>query len=209
LPFAEETGLIEDIDCHVIVLAFTQVQRWVQQGRHWPVAINLSAQSICNPAILDLFSQQLMATGVSPDLISIEITETSLVHDEKASQEVIETLKAMGFEIGIDDFGTGYASMTYLARYPSHALKIDRSFVKDMETDLAQRAMVKNMIALARSLGIKVIAEGVETEGQAALLREFECDVLQGYLFSPALPLARYEAWIDERGMGHLGSDIR
>lgn len=209
LPFAEDTGLIEYIDQHVIRLVFSQMKKWQAQGRHWPVSLNLSAQSICNPAIADLFREQLALTGVNSDLIGIEITETSLVHDEKASQDVIESLKAMGLEIGIDDFGTGYASMSYLARYPSHALKIDRSFVQDMETDGAQRAMVKNMIALARSLGIKVIAEGVETEGQAALLREFDCDVLQGYLFAPALPLAQFEAWIDKTGMGRFGSDIR
>ena len=209
LPFAEQTGLIEDIDRHVMRLAFRQAKAWSLEGKFWPLSVNLSAQSLCNPTIVDLFRLLLDETQLDPSLISLEITETSIMHDAQTSQMVIESLKDMGFEIGIDDFGTGYASMAYLARYPAHTLKIDRSFVQGMENDPPQRVMVKNMIALARSLGIKVVAEGVETESQAQTLREYDCDVLQGYLYSPPLPLEKFEAWVATVGMSSLGSDLR
>lgn len=209
LPFAEETGLIEAIDRKVVELAFEQVARWQAQGRPWPLSINLSAQSLCNATTLDHVQSMLNTHKVDPTLITFEITETSLMHDAETSQRVIESLKQLGFEIGIDDFGTGYASMAYLARYPAHTLKIDRSFVQQMAEDPTQRTMVRNMILLARSLGIKVVAEGVETAVQADLLRRDGCDVMQGYLYAAPLTLEQFEAWTDGVGWTTLGSDLR
>jgi diguanylate cyclase (GGDEF)-like protein len=209
LPFAEDTGLIESLDRYVVREAFEQAARWQREGRSLVVGVNLSAQSICNPDLVAHFRTCLAETGVDPRTIALEITETSLVKDVAISQQVIGTLKDMGFDIGIDDFGTGQASMLYLARYPSNTLKIDRSFVRFMDTDPALSTMVHNIINMAHGLGIKVVAEGVETAGELALLQRLGCDLVQGYYFAKPLPRAAFEAWLDTREPGRLGSDIR
>lgn len=208
LPFAEETGLIQDIDRTVMAQAFEHLAALKRDGRSLPLSVNLSAQSICDAGTIDLMRQHLDETGINPEDLCVEITETSLMRDLDTSQIVIESLKKMGFQIAIDDFGSGYSSMAYLVRYPSQFLKIDRIFVQNISVSDAHRVMVRNMIGLAHGLGIGVIAEGVETQEECSMLKGFGCDVVQGFYFSPPLPAEDFREWVAIQGVSSLKSDI-
>lgn len=208
LPFAERTGLIQDIDRFVLQQAFRHMQGLQAEGAPLHLAINLSAQSICDVDTIRLVRQLLADTGVPASSLCIEITETSLMRDIQTSQKVIEELKAMGLQIAIDDFGSGYSSMAYLVRYPSNFLKIDRGFIQNLTTCETHRVMVRNMIGLAKGLRICVVAEGVETEEQRALLEQFGCDVVQGYLYSPPLSAQKFRDWTQAHGSASMRSTI-
>lgn len=208
LPFAEETSLIRTIDEYVVRKTFDYLKNH-QDVANLLLSVNLSAQSVCHDDTLTLFSDLIEKTGVKASSICIEIVETSLMHDVETSRKVVEGLKEMGFKIAIDDFGTGYSSISYLVRYPAHFLKIDRSFVQTLSTSDMSKTMVRNIIGLAHGMGIGVVAEGIETAEEAQLLRDFECDIGQGYLFSKPLPEAEFEKWIQGKGFSSLQSDIR
>lgn len=208
IPFAEETGLIQDIDQYVIEKAFEAQAAFMAAGTPVPLSVNLSAQSVCNMATVELFDRCLERTGISPELMCVEITETSLMHDIKASERVIEALKARGFAVAIDDFGSGQSSMAYLLRYPSQFLKVDRDFVRHITTSDTHRIIIKNMIGLAHGLGIAVVAEGVETEETCAVLRDLRCDIVQGYIFSRPVGQTDFQAWAAQHGVASLASDI-
>lgn len=201
LPFAEETGLIQEIDREVVRKSFEALTHLRQRGMPLPISINLSANSVCDPATVELFAKNMQEHAMDPALVCVEITETSLIRDIATSQKVTQALRAMGIKISIDDFGSGYSSMSYLLRYPSQFLKIDQEFVRSITTSDAHQVMVKNMIGLAHGLGIGVVAEGVETEAERKMLRAMGCDLVQGYFYSRPLPMEEFCAWIQEKGM--------
>jgi diguanylate cyclase (GGDEF)-like protein/PAS domain S-box-containing protein len=185
IPIAEETGLIVPIGEWVLRTACQKIRDWRDQGIELPVAVNLSARQFRQRNLAQTINDILSETGVPPSYLEIEITESDVMENAESAIATLDELKARGVNISIDDFGTGYSSLSYLKRFPLDILKIDRSFVRDIAFDSDDAAIVEAIIALARSLDIKVVAEGVERESQVVFLNRSGCDFAQGYLFSP------------------------
>lgn len=190
IPLAEETGLILPIGEWVLRAAATQGKAWQQAGLP-PLfmAANVSARQFRQTDFAGKVGQILQDTGFDPCWLELELTETTLMKHSEESVESLSKLKAMGIRIAIDDFGTGYSSLGYLKRLPVDILKIDRSFVSDVTVSLDDAAIVEAIIAMARSLGLHVVAEGVETAEQAKFLKAHKCEEMQGYYFSKPLPV--------------------
>lgn len=189
IPMAEETGLIIPLGEWVIRQACRQSRLWRQAGLP-PVriAVNLSPKQFQLPDLAATIARIMEEEKMPADLLEIEITESILMDDVLAAIAILTRLKEMGIHLALDDFGTGYSSLNYLKRFPLDALKIDRSFVKDISTDQDDRAVIITIITLAHHLKMQVVAEGVETGEQAAFLRSKGCDIFQGYYFSKPLP---------------------
>jgi EAL domain-containing protein (putative c-di-GMP-specific phosphodiesterase class I) len=158
------------------------------------VSVNLSARQFRQEDLDTRIKSLVSAAGIDPALIELEITESQLMQDPDHAIRVMRALRDAGMRIAIDDFGTGYSSLAYLTRFPVGALKIDRSFVKDMSSDTADATIVRTIIEMAHSLGFTVVAEGVETEEQANFLRLLRCEQAQGYLFARPMPAAELAA---------------
>ncbi|HVB47407.1 MAG TPA: EAL domain-containing protein [Burkholderiales bacterium] len=193
IPFAEETGLIEPIGEWVLESACRQIRAWQAQGLPVPpVAVNVSPRQLHRTRLADTVAATLARTGIEPALLELEITESSLASDERRFVRTIEDLKALGVQVSIDDFGAGYSSIRYLNSIPADCLKIDRSLVAAAPASSRGRAIVKAIVALAQNLGLRVVAEGVETFEQHEYLRSIGCDEMQGYYFSRPLPAAGF-----------------
>jgi PAS domain S-box-containing protein len=196
LPVAEQHGLIRDIDRQVFELAS------LHAAAGHAVAINVSAESISEPGLFRYVEEHLVAHGIDPGLMIFEITETALVRNEAVAQVFIESVRRLGCGVALDDFGTGYGSFRYLKHLPVNVLKIDQEFVRDLEgeTSMVNRHVIEATVTLARGMGQKTVAEGIDTEVTLAIIRELGVDYAQGYLFArpaPArrlLPLTRQEA---------------
>ena len=190
IALAEETGLILPIGERVLRLACQQSCAWQREGlRAVPVSVNLSARQF-SERIADTVAQILADTGLEPGLLELELTESASMDDPQKTYEILCKLKAMGVLLAIDDFGTGYSNLNYLKRFPVDRLKLDQSFVRDLISDPDDLSISRAVIALAHGLRLEVIAEGVETEGQLALLAQNGCDAMQGYLFGRPAPAA-------------------
>jgi diguanylate cyclase (GGDEF)-like protein/PAS domain S-box-containing protein len=191
IPIAEETGLIMPIGEWVLFEALRQNRAWQQEGRPLlPISVNLSPRQFRQKDLVDNLRRILTDTGQPARLLELEITESSLMHDIAETQAKLQEIAAMGVRLAIDDFGTGYSSLSYLKRFPVHKLKIDQSFVRDLKFDPDDAAIVKAIIGLAGSLGLDMLAEGVETRGQLDVLLGLGCERFQGYFFSRPLPPA-------------------
>jgi diguanylate cyclase (GGDEF)-like protein len=189
VPLLEETGLIVPVGAWVLAEACRQARAWQAAGlAALRVSVNLSSRQFRSDALLEAVGEALRTSGLAPALLEIELTESLLVENVEHAMGVMGKLKAAGAAISIDDFGTGYSSLGYLKRFPIDSLKIDKSFVRDIATSPKDAAIVKAISALARSLGIGLIAEGVEEPWQAEFLRLRHCTEMQGYLFSRPLP---------------------
>lgn len=188
IPIAERSGLILVLGEWVLDSAFKQVRQWYQDGRHIQVAVNISARQFLQPGFTESIARRLKAFEVPPALIELELTETSIMDNHQLASEILIALRALGVSLSIDDFGTGYSSLAYLSAFPVDKVKIDRSFVSQMVDAPKQQAIVLTICQLAHNLGLQVIAEGVETDTQRALLHEYGCDYLQGYLFARPVP---------------------
>lgn len=198
IPVAEDTGLILPIGDWVIDRAIAQILEWRRlYGDIPPIAINLSPRQFWRPALSYQILDKLRAAGLPAHSLEVEVTESVLLHAEEGCLEELENFRESGVHIALDDFGTGYSSLSYLRRLPINILKIDRSFIIDLtspkESETSQ-ALVRAIIAMAHSLSLKVIAEGVETQEQLNCLRELDCDVIQGYLISRPIPPAEFSA---------------
>ncbi|MGQ0654752.1 MAG: putative bifunctional diguanylate cyclase/phosphodiesterase, partial [Betaproteobacteria bacterium] len=199
IPLLEETGLIARVGAWALRRAASDHRGWVEKGLPAPrVAVNVSAIQLRQPDFLATL-REAQRDGAVPPGIDIEITESLLMEDIERNIPRLNEVRALGVNIAIDDFGTGYSSLAYLARLPLHALKIDRSFVAGMAADPARGTLVSTIISLAHSLGLRVAAEGVETEQQAKLLGLLRCDEMQGYLISKPLPAQELEALLAPR----------
>ncbi len=197
VPIAEEAGLIGQIGEWVFQTACRQIREWQDAGHHIRVAVNVSCRQFQDYDLAELVTKILGSTGAKATNLEIELTESAVMRDAESSIVALEKLAAVGVRIAIDDFGTGYSSLSYLKRLPLDYLKIDQSFVRDITSDPNDAAIVRAIITLARSLGIKVIAEGVENEAQLAFLNAYGCQYAQGFLFGrplTALQLARMAA---------------
>ena len=200
IPIAEETGQIIPLGAWILNEACRQHVAWREAGLGvLPISINVSAVQLKDPHLPDLLAQALHTHGVQPAAIELELTESFLMENALATIQTLEKLKAQGVSLSIDDFGTGYSSLNYLHQFPIDKLKIDQSFVRDMLDDPADLAITKAIIGLGHTLGLRVVAEGVEHEPEANLLRAAGCDELQGYLFSKPMPAADVPTWLAGR----------
>jgi diguanylate cyclase (GGDEF)-like protein len=197
VPALEETGLIVPVGEWVIRRACEDIKIWLASGlKVLPVAVNLSARQFRQEFLDKRIRALVSAAGVDPSLIELEITESQLMEDPDHAIRVMNALRDGGIRTAIDDFGTGYSSLAYLTRLPLAALKIDRSFVADALNDAADAAIVRTIIDMAHTLDFTVVAEGVETDGQMAFLREFGCEQGQGFFFARPMPAASFAALI-------------
>ncbi len=186
----EDTGLIVSVGEWVVRTVCEQIATWQGQGLvlH-PISVNLSARQFQQQDLDAVIKNTLMITGIDPHLLEFELTESVLMKEAETAVNALQNLKAFGVQISMDDFGTGYSSLAYLKRFPLDVLKIDRTFIRDVTTDLDDATITVAMIKLAHGLGLKVVAEGVETRAQLDFLIKHECDEMQGYYFSRPLPL--------------------
>ncbi|MGE5299341.1 MAG: putative bifunctional diguanylate cyclase/phosphodiesterase [Acidobacteriota bacterium] len=188
IPLAEETGLIVPIGEWILRSACAQNRAWQKAGLQlFPVTVNVSSVQFRQNNFVETVSQILRETGLKPDYLQLELTESTIMYHSENINKKLQSLQAMGIQISIDDFGTGYSSMNYLKRFPLSTLKIDQSFVRDLVTNPTDQAIVKAIVALAHNFNLKVIAEGVETREQLAFLRGCRCEGMQGYLVCPPL----------------------
>jgi diguanylate cyclase (GGDEF)-like protein/PAS domain S-box-containing protein len=197
IPIAEESGLIIPIGTWVLREACMQVKQWREtHGQDYMLAVNLSPQQFCQPDLVQVVAGILADTGFPPHALELEITESSLMHNVSDVIATLHQLVALGVQLAIDDFGTGYSSLAYLRHFPVHKLKIDQSFVRDIGVDERGLGIVTTIISLSSTLGLEVIAEGVETPEQQQELMRQGCHYLQGYLFSRPLPVAAVSAFL-------------
>jgi diguanylate cyclase (GGDEF)-like protein/PAS domain S-box-containing protein len=200
IPAAEETGFVKSIDEWVLRTACAQFKKWHMAG--YPplcVTVNLSAREFQNPGLVATIAEILEETGLQPECLDIEVTESMAMRDIEHTVRQLNELAAMKVRISVDDFGTGYSSLNYLKRLPIHRLKIDQSFVKDITTDPDDRAIIQAVTAMAHNMKLKVVAEGVETEEQLDFLQKSQCDEAQGFIYSKPLPAEEFEELITHR----------
>jgi EAL domain-containing protein (putative c-di-GMP-specific phosphodiesterase class I) len=193
IPVAEETGFIVAIGDWVLSQAMRQAALWHEAGRPMPIAVNVSALQFQQPQFTDRVASMLAVSGLPAHLLELELTESILVRDADEALHRLHALSRLGVRLAIDDFGTGYSSLSYLKRFPIEKLKIDRSFVRGLPDDDSDVGIVRAILQMARALGMKVIAEGVETEPQRAFLQAEGCAQFQGFLFSPAIDSISFE----------------
>ncbi len=201
IPLAEETGLIVPIGAWVLETACAQNKAWQDAGFD-PVrmAVNLSPLQFREPRLADEVNETLERTGLAAKYLELEVTESMLMHDIRETIETLRRFKDAGVYLSIDDFGTGYSSLSYLKGFPIDALKIDQSFIRDVTANTDDAAIATSIILMGRSLNLKVIAEGVETENQLAFLQVLQCNEIQGYLISPPVPADEAEVFLSKPG---------
>lgn len=191
IPLLEDIGLIYDVGSWVINSACQQAKQWINQG--FPalrISVNVSAKQFHYPNLLTTVQTALLQSGLNPDYLELELTETMFVDNTEHAIDIMHQLKKLGVCLSIDDFGSGYSSLSYLKLFPVDYLKIDRAFIKDLSTNKKDAAITTTIISLANSLNLKLIAEGVENDYQLQFLQNLQCHELQGYLFSKPLPAA-------------------
>jgi diguanylate cyclase (GGDEF)-like protein len=204
VPMAERTGLIRPLTRYVLNVALAQCGEWQKSGLDLQVSVNLSARNLVDPGLPEDISRLLARWGVRPELLELEMTESTIMLDPVLATEVLNKLSSMGIGLSIDDFGTGYSSLSYLRKLPVKELKIDRSFVKEMCTDEGNRLIVRSTIGLGQNLGLRVVAEGVEDQETLAELIELGCDLAQGYFVGRPVPAPELAEWLDQRvGRAH------
>lgn len=195
IPLAEMSDLIQPLGLWVLENALQQVERWRTSGMELVVSVNLSTRNLMNSAFPGLIENLLKKYPVPPNLLEIEITESTLIGDPERALSVIGRIHSLGVRFSIDDFGTGYSSLGYLKRLPIDTLKIDRSFIRDMLMDEQDAVIVKSTLGLAHSFGLEVVAEGVEDGDTLEALRELNCEQAQGFYISRPVPADEFEAW--------------
>ncbi|WP_432499104.1 putative bifunctional diguanylate cyclase/phosphodiesterase [Kineococcus auxinigenes] len=196
LSIVEGAGLMEEMTTAVLEQALDQARDWHRAGRPLAVAVNLSASSLADPRLPDRVQHLLAERGVPAHLLEIEITEDFLMADRERAEVILDGLRRRGVRVAVDDYGTGYSSLAYLRQLPVDDLKLDRSFVTDLASDPKALAIVRSTIMLAHSLGLRLVAEGVEDEATCRELADAGCDVVQGWYYSKALPAVELDAWL-------------
>jgi predicted signal transduction protein with EAL and GGDEF domain len=199
IPMAEQAGVIGAMTRWVLEAAVRQARAWCEAGLELKIAVNLSAWDLQDPGTSALVRELLERYGVSPSLLSLEITETAVLADPTRAVRALNELAAYGVDASLDDFGTGYSSLSYLRQLPLRELKIDASFVRGLAAAERDQAIVSSTIELGHRLGMRVVAEGVEDSRSLVVLAELGCDEAQGYYFSRPLPAEALEAWVRAR----------
>jgi EAL domain-containing protein (putative c-di-GMP-specific phosphodiesterase class I) len=196
IPVAEDSGFILPLGEWVIAEACRQLRLWLDAGLELQVAINLSERQLRDMNLIGKIGNVLKVTGNKPGLIELEITESTLIEGASHASKTLHDLHAMGVPLAVDDFGTGYSSLAYLKTFDIDTLKIDKSFMDGINTNPDDAAIVRAVLSLAHQLGMKVVAEGVETIEQLRFLENLHCDMIQGYYFSKPLPPAEFLAYV-------------
>ena len=204
MPAVERSGLIRPVFAFALASALAQCAVWRRQGLDLRVAVNLSVRNLLDPGLVDVVADAIADSGISASWLGLEITESMLMVDPERALKSLTRLRNMGISLSIDDFGTGYSSLAYLQRLPVYAVKIDQSFIRDMSVDVSSRAIVEATVDLAHRLGLKVVAEGVETQTAYDDLRAIGCDAAQGYLLARPLAAAALTKWIADREAGKV-----
>jgi diguanylate cyclase (GGDEF)-like protein len=206
IPVAEQTGIIEPLTWWVMERALKELARWRRDGYELTMAVNVSARSIMEHTMVVRLRRLLKDIGVPPADLTLEITESLMMSDPEGSERILDELSKLGVQIAIDDFGTGYSSLSRIKRLPVNTVKIDRSFVLSMHNDGGDEAIIRATIELARSFGLKVVAEGVEVQETWDRLLELGCDLVQGYLIAPAMPADVCRRWLRGRQQPRMAS---
>src|SRR5882757_1657525 len=210
IRLAEECGLIEQIGMWSIREACRQLAAWRRAGLDVPcVSVNLSPINFQNRGLAAVVAETLSANDLPPDALMLEITESVLMNERSVAIETMNAIRELGVGLSLDDFGTGYSSLSRLAHLPIRELKIDRAFMRDIERDASALAVATAVVRVGQSLKMTVVAEGVETEGQRNVLKTLGCDVLQGYLFAPALAPEAFERWLLNHSVEQAGTMLR
>lgn len=198
IPMAERNRMTKQLTQWVLRRAFRDCAQWRKQGQDFTVSINLSARDLHDTDLPNIISGVAAASGIEPQWIILEITEGSVMSEPESALEIIRQLHKLGYHFSIDDFGTGYSSLAYLKKMPLAELKIDKSFVMDILANDNDTAIVKATISLAHNLGLKVVAEGVESQAIMSTLQEYGCDIAQGYFLSKPLSVEKFNGWLSE-----------
>jgi EAL domain-containing protein (putative c-di-GMP-specific phosphodiesterase class I) len=196
IPFAEQTGFIRSITTWVIRRALQQIVAWQAMGLTISLNVNVSTRDLTQQDLPVLVREALQLFGVAPQRLCLEVTEGAIMEDPTRALAALEALHAMGVRLSIDDFGTGHSSLAYLKKLPMDELKIDRSFVMDIDENEDDDAIVRSTIDLAHNMGLSVVAEGVQSEAALQRLVALGCDEAQGYLFSRPLPAEELAHWM-------------
>ena len=199
IPLAEETGLILSLGERVIRNACMEAVKWQQAGCNLPVSVNASSLQFRRGDMPFIIQSALHDSGLNADNLIIELTESLLMDNAQANIEMLNTIKSLGVRLSMDDFGTGYSSLSYLKQFPLYEIKIDQTFIRDLPDDTANAAIVGAVIAMARGLGLKITAEGVETREQLSFLKLHGCDLIQGFLFSPAVASEQFSDMLKQK----------
>jgi len=199
IPLSERTGLIHSLTDWVIDQALARCREWRAGGDDLHVAVNISGRILPDPGFAERIMRALSVAGLPPSCLEIEITENILMTDIENTRRLLQKLCALGVRISIDDFGTGYSSLAYLKQLPLNALKIDKSFVRDMTNDGNGAAIVRTIVDLAHNLGHEVVAEGVEDERTLELLRQYRCDCAQGFYLARPMLGEQFRGWLAAR----------
>ncbi len=212
IPIAEECGMIQALGERVLREACRQVVVWHRQNMLLRLSVNLSVNQLQQDNWVDIVQDALASTGLSPHYLDLEITESVIITHADRAVATLMRLKAMGVSITVDDFGTGYSSLSYLARLPIQGLKVDQRFVRGLESNQNDEAITQAIIALSHSLGLRCIAEGVETDAQYHFLRTHGCEEAQGFLITAPLAESEFRAWWESHtagfGTAHLQRDL-
>jgi EAL domain-containing protein (putative c-di-GMP-specific phosphodiesterase class I) len=188
IAYAEEHGLIESLGSWILRTACLELSGWLADGiPAVRVAVNLSPRQLASPGFLDIVKDALEEARLPPRLLELEITESALVQSDQTTIKLLRDLRAMGVEIALDDFGTGYSSLAYLRHFPVSVIKIDKSFLAGVPEEPSAMQVVTAIVAMSHAMNMRVVAEGVEHEEQAAFLRKLGCDLVQGWLFARAM----------------------
>jgi EAL domain-containing protein (putative c-di-GMP-specific phosphodiesterase class I) len=200
VPLAEETGLIVPIGKWALRTACLQARKWAKEGLpSLRIAVNLSPRQFMSDTLLEDVMGTIAETGMNPHRIELEVTESVMIREPERAVKLLRSLKSIGVRLTIDDFGTGYSSLAYLKRLPIDCMKIDASFVRGIPVDASDVAITETILAMAASLGLKVVAEGVETADQMYFLERRGCDEMQGFYFSKPLPAEDVPAYLRNR----------
>jgi len=195
VPIVEELGLIVDMGARILLNACVQAKRWQESGARIRVGVNVSARQFVDGTLDSVVRGALETSGLDAELLEIEITEGVLLENTVDARVTLDDLRASGVLVAVDDFGTGYSSLSYVKRLPMDVIKIDREFVRGLPLDQQNAAISSAIVALARSLSLEVIAEGVETESEEEFLRSLGCDIVQGYLHARPMSVEEFDAW--------------
>ena len=198
VPVAEAGGLIPALDDYVLTSVCCQIAQWQDRFKDFRVSVNLSALKLHHRGVFDRLRELFATTRARPEHLELEITESALITDFDAAKSWLTAVREMGVTVALDDFGTGYSSLAYLRRLPLDSIKIDQSFITNLEVDRSTVAIVRAMISMASALKMQVVAEGVETRTQAEILTRLGCNAMQGFIYSPAVPAGVFEHMLAE-----------
>jgi diguanylate cyclase len=214
IPAAEQTGVIRALTMYVVRQGLEQCRSWRDAGLDLDISVNLSARNLFDTHLVEDIGEAIMSAGVPAAALTLELTESTVMGESHRANAVLEGLHELGVGLSVDDFGTGYSSLTHLRNLPVTELKVDKSFVMTMTVNDPDAVIVRTLVDLGRSLGLRTVAEGVESTEARELLSSFGCDQAQGYLFSRPLPGAQFSAWVARQpvrriDLGHQVVELR